>query len=251
MGEQTIKQKRRLNILSIPVDLLNPEEIEERLDELIKDGGQHQIVLLSLWDLIRARGRSAFARAVRTASLVIPSSKTIVRIAWILRRRQVPRYLPFDFVIKILAALESKQRSVYLIGSRAGALQTATANVRGSFPHLHIVGRCAGYFPAEDEDNIILAIRKAAPVLILAGNGVPGRDKWLLVHRERFSPGLTLWCGDCIEMFAGRKRRTNRDLWHRGLDFLPELLRKPWRAYRIFVYLWLGVLVTYYRIKKL
>lgn len=245
------RKTRRLNILSVPLDIVPEDALEDRIEELLSDERLHQIVLLSLWDFVRARGRSMFARTVRSASLVLPTSRTLQRIAWFLRKRRVPRHLPFDFVIRLLTALENKRRSVYIVGSKPGVLQTATSNVRGSYPHLQIVGRCAGYFPSDGEKDIILAIRKASPTLILAGNGLEGRDKWLHVHRDKFAAGLALWAGPCIEMFAGRKKRTSRELWNRGLDFVPDFVRRPWRIYRLFVYLWMALVVIYYRIRKL
>ncbi len=233
------ERKERLNVLSVPIDVLEDEAFEERIESLLSSDSVEQIVLLGLWDYVRARGRSVFARTVRSASLVVPASKTLQHIVWFLHGRRLPRYLPFDFVVKLLTTLEKKERSVYIIGSRPETLQRATSNVRGSFPGLHVVGRCSGEFDRADEENVILAIRKASPSLILAGNGLAGRDKWLYIHREKFVRGVTLWYGPCIEMFAGKRKRTSRELWRRGLDFLPEFLTRPWRIYRLFPYAWI------------
>ena len=249
MTEQTETEKRRIQLLSVPLDIVSDEILDSVIEDLLARDGSNQIVLLDLWDFIRARGNSVFAQSVRTAALVLPTSKIVQSIAWFLTKRRVSRFLPFDFVIKLLALLERKNRSVYVIGSRPGTLQVAASNVRGSFPELHIVGRCAGYFERRDEDDIILAIRKAAPSLILAGNGLPGRDRWPHLHRQKFAEGLTLWCGACIEMFAGKRKRTSRELWGRGLDFVPILVRNPWRIYRLFVYFWLFIQVIYNRIR--
>ena len=249
MDKLTEIEKRRIRLLSVPLDIVSDENLDAVVEELLAQDGSNQIVLLDLWDFVRAKGNSVFAQSVRTAALVLPTSKMVQSIAWFLSKRRVSRVLPFDFVIKLLALLERKNLSVYIIGSRPGTLQTAASNVRGSFPDLHIVGRCAGFFEDRDEEDIILAIRKAAPSLILAGNGLPGRDRWPHNHRLKFAQGLTLWCGACIEMFAGKRKRTSRELWGRGLDFVPTLVRNPWRVYRLFVYIWLSIQVLYNRIR--
>ena len=243
--------KNRLGVLGIHLDVLPEETFEEHIQELLTQVEPQQIILLDLWSFIRARGKSVYAQTVRSAALVLPTSRTLQRITWFLRKQHIPRHLPFDFVIRLLGALEKKRKSVYVIGSRPGTLATAASNVRGSFPGLQIVGRCAGFYEAEDEENIILAIRKASPTAILAGYGVPGRDKWLHVHRKKFAPGIFIWAGACIEMFSGKKKRTSRELWARGLDFFPEFVRHPWRIYRLFVYLWIAILVLSHKIKKL
>lgn len=237
--------------MAIPIDILEDSDLEARIETMLADGKRHQIALLSLWDFMRARGRSQYAKSIRTASLILTSSKMVVWGAKFLRHRKVPRYMPFDFVIRVLSYLEKTGKSIYLIGSKPDSLQKATGNLRGSFPGLHIVGRCAGYFPLQHEENILLAIRKSAPALVLAGSGIRGKDKWLLAHKHQFAPGFCLWCGDCIDIFSGKKKKTSSIVWNRGLDFIPELLRKPWNTFRIIRYCWFVFLLLYYRIRRL
>lgn len=251
MERMQLGRTKRLNILTVPIDIVPEEEIEQRIGRLLADEKKHQIALLGLWDFIRARGRGDYATAVRTASIVIPTSKIVAWAVRFLRDRKVPRYNPFDFVIKVLGLLEQKNGSVYLMGSKAGSLHTAASNLRGSFPKLRIVGRCAGYYSQADESNIVLAIRKASPSLLLAGNGIPGKAKWFLSHRDKLAPGIWLWCGDCLEVFAGRKDRIPRKAWETGWYAVPGLLKRPWRAYRLFPYMWTFVQLIYYRIKGL
>ncbi|MBN1685422.1 MAG: WecB/TagA/CpsF family glycosyltransferase [Spirochaetales bacterium] len=251
MESPSIEKKKRLAVLTVPLDLVEEDELEACISSLLADGDRHQIVLMSAWDFVAARGNSAHSIALRTSSLVLTSSKLVVWAARFLRRGDIPRYMPFDFVIRILTILEKKDRSVYLIGGRPDYLQVAASNLRGSFPKLRIVGRCAGYFPQEHEENILLAIKKAAPTLLLAGRGLPGKEQWLLDHRKHLSPGLAMWCGECLEVFSGVKKKMSRRLWSKGLDFLPTLLKKPWRLLRAFVYFWFLILLIVYRIRGL
>ena len=236
-------------MLTVPLDIVQEDELEGQISTLLADGGRHQIVLLSAWEFAMACGNSAHSMAVRSSSLILTSSKLVVWAARFLRQKGLPRYMPFDFVIRILTTLEKKGGSVYLIGGRPGYLQTAASNLRGSFPHLQIVGRCAGYFPKSHEENIRLAIKKAAPTLLLAGKGVPGKERWLLDQRKHLSPGLAMWCGNCLEVFAGVRNKTSREIWSKGLDFLPDLLRKPWRIARGFIYMWFLILLIVSRIR--
>ena len=97
----------RISILGVPVDIL-PEEGIEDLVARFADGKNHQIILLSLWDLMRARRSGEFRTMVSGASLVLPISLSIVKGARFLRRAEPVRYMPFDFVVKLLAALEQK-----------------------------------------------------------------------------------------------------------------------------------------------
>ena len=248
MERARVSGTNRVNLLDIPLDVVSDNQLEDRIVQLLDDGKKHQIVLLSLWDFMRVRGKSNYATSIRSSSLILTSSKLVAFGAKFLRKSEITRHMPFEFVIRLLSVLEKRRRSVYVIGGRPSILQTATSNLRGSFPELHIVGRCAGYFPISHEENILLAIRKASPSLILGGKGLPGRDKWMQHNRKHFTAGLTYWCGTCIDVFSGKRKKMSRELWAKGLDFFPELIRNPLRALRGFVYLWYLLLLLYSKI---
>ncbi|HOX30923.1 MAG TPA: WecB/TagA/CpsF family glycosyltransferase [Spirochaetales bacterium] len=239
---------KRSQVLGVPVDILPPDRIEE-IASRFEDGKNHQIVLLSLWDLMRARRSGEFRGMVAGASLVLPISRSIIRGARFLRKPEPVRYMPFDFIIALLGALERRGRSVYLLGSSRSVIQKAEVNIKSTFPGLRVVGRYAGRYPKPMEGAIIEAVRKSTPSLLLVGNGTPGRERWIPRNLSRFNAGLYLWCSDLFEVFAKRHGKPSRELFDRGLEWLPYLLRRPWKAYRIFVFLWYEILLLAARLR--
>jgi len=157
--------------------------------------------------------------------------------------------MPFEFVVKLLGALERKGKSAYLLGSSRTKLQKAETNIKSTFPGLRVVGRYAGRYPKNVEPAIIEAVRKATPTLLLVGAGVPGRERWIPRNLPRFNSGLYLWCSDLFEVFAESRGKPSRELFRRGLEWLPYTLRRPWKAYRFFVFLWYQVLLLFARIR--
>ncbi len=239
---------RRIEVVKVPIDVVPEEQLERVVTSFFDDGAFHQIVLLTMWDLMRARRNPEYRSCVRNASLVLPVSKGILRGARFLKKPVPHRYSPFGFTIRLLGILEKHRRSVYLLGGDRRNLEVSENNLRTSFPDLRIVGRYAGKYPSVMEANIILAIRKASPTLLLTGSGTKGRERWLYRQRNGIGSSIVLWCGDCFEVFAGRKRRVSRALFDRGLEFLPALVRRPWRVLRGFVYLYYGILLVVHRI---
>lgn len=240
----------RIKLLDIPIDILTPEDFEERIESLTKDGGKHQIILLDLMGLLKARGHNEFGKCVRQASLVVPVSNLIIKGARFMKKPEPRRYMPFEFIIRLLGVLEKHGQSVYFIGSRISEIQKAAKNLRDSFPGLQLVGRCAGYYRKDEERDIILAVKKASPTLLLAGRGLPGKDRWILTHKKDFNPGLYLYSGDCFDIFAGKKRKPSRSSWERGIEWMPDLLRHPWLIYRIFPILYYDILLLFNKIRK-
>jgi N-acetylglucosaminyldiphosphoundecaprenol N-acetyl-beta-D-mannosaminyltransferase len=238
----------RITVLGVPIDVLPPERIEE-IAFGFEDGKNHQIVLLSLWDLMRARRPGEFRTMIMGASLVLPISLSLARGARFLRREEPVRYTPFDFIVSLLSALERRGRSAYLLGSTRSVIQKAEANIKATFPGLRVVGRYAGRYPRQMETPIIEAVRKATPSLLLVGTGVPGRERWIPRNLSRFNSGIYLWCSDLFEVLASRRRRASRALSRRGLEWMPYLLRRPWKAYRALVFLWYCALLLVARLR--
>ncbi|HOX92838.1 MAG TPA: glycosyltransferase, partial [Spirochaetales bacterium] len=87
----------RIEILKVPVDIVQPEDLEDVIKSLFDDDRNHHLVLLSMADLMRARRSGEFRTYVNQADLVIPISRSIISTARFIKRREPVRYEPFDF----------------------------------------------------------------------------------------------------------------------------------------------------------
>ena len=163
------------------------------------------------------------------ASLVLPISLSITKGARFLHRAEPVRYMPFDFVVKLLAALEKRGKSVYLLGSTRTSIQKAEGNIKSTFPGLRVVGRYAGRYPKQMELTIVEAVKKATPSLLLVGSGVPGREKWIPRNLARFNSGIYLWCSDLFEVFAERRSKPSEPFSGKGSNGCPSRSSGPGR----------------------
>jgi N-acetylglucosaminyldiphosphoundecaprenol N-acetyl-beta-D-mannosaminyltransferase len=249
-----VKNKlKRINFLDIPVNALNFDETLDAIKDFIKanDGQTHQIVLLDIRKLLRAKVDRVYYRCLKTASLILPVSRGITRGARFQNKMPLSRYNLFDFVIRLLSVADELKQSVYLFGSKKEELEKAEKNLRISFPNVHIVGRFYGYLDAETEKKVILAIKKSSPAFILVGKGIKDRDKWIMDNRDNFNPGIFLSVDNCFEIFSGKEKNIPKALFNLGLESLPQLLKRPWRIFYIFPFLYFKILVLIYRIRGL
>jgi N-acetylglucosaminyldiphosphoundecaprenol N-acetyl-beta-D-mannosaminyltransferase len=241
--------RERISLLKVPLDIVPPEQLFEAVYEILDNPeGTRNIVLLSLWDLLRARRNGEYRNYVRNASLVIPISKSLVGGARFLTGKTPVRYMPFNFIVQLLTILENRGLSVFLLGSRGGVLQKTEKNIRQTFPRLQIVGRYVGGFRKQGESTLLEAIRKAAPSLLLAGKGVRGEELWLARNSARLSRGLRLWCSDIFDIFAEKKQRPPAYIFDRGLEWIGFCFQNPLRFFRIFPYFYYKMLLLVYRI---
>jgi N-acetylglucosaminyldiphosphoundecaprenol N-acetyl-beta-D-mannosaminyltransferase len=241
----------RITLLKVPLDIVVPEQLEGTVYELLKNKKGQDVILLSLWDLLRARSNYEYRPFALRSTLIIPIAKSLVRGARFLKKKKVYRYMPFDFVINLLSILEKRELSVYLLGGKMRSLKRAEKNLRQTFPRLRIVGRFVGNFKHHEEPTILQAIRKAAPSLLLVGKGVKGGERWIARNGAQLNNGLRLWCSDLFDIFAERKRRPSRKIFEKGFEWIGFCFQKPWRCLRIFPYFYYKFLLFIYKLFNL
>jgi N-acetylglucosaminyldiphosphoundecaprenol N-acetyl-beta-D-mannosaminyltransferase len=237
------------------LDIVPQEALTEKIYEFLtpeKDGrikGKN-IVLLSLWDLLRARGTNEYRDFVQNAAMVLPISKSLIGGARFLTGKTPVRYMPFDFIINLLTILENRELSAYLLGAKPRILKKTEKNIRQTFPRLRIVGRFIGNFKRQSESTILEAIRKASPSLLLIGKGVHGGERWLTRNSAFLNSGLRLWCSDIFDVFAERKKRPSRAAFDRGVEWVGYCFQHPLHFFRLFPYIYYRILLLVYRLFK-
>ncbi len=228
---------QRIEVLGVPVDICLPQDLGKEILKLTEKPGHKQIVFLSIWGLLKARKKNDFASCVKNADLVLPISKSILKGAAFLKQSVPLRYNPFSAVINMLNALESQYKSLYLLGGRKKTVMAAEKNVRTTFKGIQIVGRYVGYYPKNVEDDIIKAIYKASPSLVLVSEGIKEKDCWSYLRRDKFSSSIFLYYKDIIGIFGGRRRRVKEKTFDRGLEIWDEILHNPLKIFLVFPFL--------------
>jgi len=244
-------------LLNVPIDIVSPEDLPNVVSRLLPRKKKTNasktgldIVLLSLWDLLRARRNSEYREYVFNAALVVPISKSLVSGVKFLTGKTVYRYMPFKFVISLLTLLEKQDLSLYLFGGTSKVLRKTEKNIRSTFPILNVVGRCEGTIRKEEEPAVIEAIRKASPALLLVGEGRRRKELWIHKHSTLLNQGFRLWCSGLFDVFAEKKRRPSDAVFEKGLENIAYCLRNPLKIFRIFSYIRYNILLLFYKFIK-
>lgn len=247
-GESQGKAGERIIFLSVPINIVRPDQLGPLVFQMLAEKKSCNIVLLSVWDLLRARRNAEYREYISQAALVIPISKSIISGMKFLQKKQTSRYMPFDFIINLLTALEGYGFSCYLLGGKKNILIKIEKNIRETFPRLQVVGRYPGRFRKHEEVSIIEAIRKASPSLLLVGKGVRGGEFWIPRKGSKLGSGLRLWCSDIFDVFAERKKHPSQKAFDLGLDWVGYCLHNPLKILRIFLFMYYSILLVVYKI---
>jgi N-acetylglucosaminyldiphosphoundecaprenol N-acetyl-beta-D-mannosaminyltransferase len=240
-------QNKRISILHIPIDLITEEKMEEAVKALLEEDKAGQICLISYLDIMKAQFSREYMDLLRSSRLNIPITTAVTFAAKYLKKETPQISNPFTFVIRLLGVLERSGKSIYVLGSRKKNILKSESNLRTSFPGLQIVGRYAGTFSQQEEKNIILAVRKSSPSLLLTGKGLKGNNLWLYRNRKEFPSGLSLWGRSCFEIFSGKTKKPVNSTPGRIMTKSLLSLLLPWRLLRHILFF---LLLTVEKIKS-
>ena len=245
---ETIEDRQRVELIKVPIDIVAPDQLGPIIYDLLKDKKEHNIVLLSLWDLLRARRSGEYRSYIKSASLVIPISKSLIGGIKFLTGKKAHRYMPFDFIVSVLTILENREFTCYLLGGKKKILLKTEQNVRQTFPKLRIVGRFPGHFKKHEEATIIKAIKKSSPSLLLAGKGIRGKERWIARNNIALGEGLRLWCSDIFDVFAEKKKHPSRGSFNKGLEWIGYCFQNPLKFFRVFPYIQYKFILLFYKL---
>ncbi len=250
MDHPLLKNVKRILLLSVPLDIIPEGSVDDILAELIDKAEAGPIVFLTYAKLMKARHDPEFLGFLHKAALLVPVSKSLENACRFLHLPHPARYEPFSFTIRFLGILEAKRKSLYVLGDDHKAVQTIAGNMRASFPGINLVGRHAGFFSRESEGSILQAIQKATPTLLLVGPGIPGKDKWAYRQTANLPAKLFLYTDDSFRIMSGKKRRPSPTTFRQGGPQWSKFLRNPFRAFKAFSYLWFGIILLVYRLRR-
>lgn len=233
----------RIRVAGIPVDVVRPEHLEKLIFQLLGQAGTKQIVFLSVWDLLKARRNVEFLRCLESASLILPISKSIINGAKFLKHTKPIRYNPFTALILFFTILETRYRSLYLLGGRKNTLVESESNLKATYPGLQIVGRFTGYFSAAVEKDVLLAIFKANPSMVLLSDGISSGIRWSYARRNSFGSSIFIYYKDALSIFSKRKKRMNPTTFDAGREIWAEIFRNPLKLFLVFPFIWYILIV--------
>lgn len=241
--------KNRSRLFNVPIDTVNEEDIDEKIKSLVSSKKPEQICFISFRGYLKAKLSYNYWSMLNQAALVIPVSRSLVKAVKFLKKGEPVRYMPFEFIIRLLGALEKQKETLYLVGSNAERLQKSWNNLKDSFPGIRIIGRHVGKFKRLQEINIITAIQKAEPSCILTGKSIPGNEKWAFSLKKKIKSGIMIYDKHCYNIFSGKRRKPNKKLWNAGLENMFSALFFPLKWFLIFPYFIFSIQLLIARIR--
>ncbi len=234
-----MNEVRRVNILDVPVDMIDMEQAAGRLEELMQAPGCSLIVTPNSEIVVNAGKDPELLEIIRSADLIIPDGIGLVYASRILGFPFKERVTGIDFLSRTLDLLAKEKKSVYLLGSRPGedgsasTAELAALKMKEAFPDIQIAGAHHGYFNEEEEQSLVEDIRNAGADFLCVALGSPKQEKFMARYRKDLGVKAAIGVGGSLDVWAGTVKRAPEFYQKHGLEWLYRFARQPARYKRL------------------
>jgi N-acetylglucosaminyldiphosphoundecaprenol N-acetyl-beta-D-mannosaminyltransferase len=224
-----------VSVLGVPIDNVSMDEVLEKVEEWILEGGFHQIATANTDFLINSIVDDELEEVLSRCDMVLADGMPLVWTSILKGKRLKERVTGSDMVPK-LAALSARQGyRIFMLGSTQQNLDRATAWMQKTYPGVNVAGTYSPAFgPLEDMDHeeILARIEEVSPDILLVAFGNPKQEKWLSMHRSRLHVPVCIGVGASFDFLAGAVKRAPAWMQHTGLEWFYRVAQEPSRLAR-------------------
>ncbi|HTX92071.1 MAG TPA: WecB/TagA/CpsF family glycosyltransferase [Anaerolineales bacterium] len=225
------------SILGVPIDATSYARATDQILAWTRAGGGHCVYAANVHVLIEAQDHADFMELLRRADLVTPDGMPLV---WMLRLKGVrsqPRVYGPDLMLRLLAAAAQAGIPVGFYGGAPEILEALVARMQARFPGLNVPYAYSPPFrplAAQEDAEIIEAIRAAGVRILFVGLGCPKQERWVDAHRENVA-AVMVAVGAAFDFLAGNKHQAPAWMQRAGLEWLFRLFQEPGRLWKRYV----------------
>jgi len=225
----------RIDILGCRVGRVDLRGALRALERMLRDGGRHQVVCLTVNTILAARRDRGLRAIYNGASLALADGLPVVWASRLLGGAIPGRAAGPDLLLAACAAAARHGRTCYLMGGRGRTAERLAQRLRSASPGLRIVGVDSPpfheRFPPEVNERILRRINLAEPDILWVGLGSPKQDRWIAENLPRLSVRVAVGIGAAFDMYGGKAGRAPSWMQAGGLEWCYRFLREPRRLF--------------------
>ncbi len=220
-----------IKIASVNVDAVDGDVILREMQKCIETGDKGFFAYVNAHAVNLSQKYKWFKDVLNNSTISYADGQGIRLAAWLLGLPVPPLVNLTHWGSDLLKFAESKQYTVFLLGSHKNILNKATIKIKETFPDLNIVGNHHGYFQKDDKEteNILRMINAVKPNILIVGMGMTKQEKWIYENIPFLKANAIFSAGNYIDILAGVKKICPKWISNIGLEWLFRLIQDPMR----------------------
>ena len=189
-------------------------------------------VAMNVAKFVKMRGDSELRADVECSDVVGIDGMGIVFAARLLGIPVREKVAGVDLMQAVIAVCAREGYKPYFLGASEPVLQKALANVRNRFPSIQIAGAQHGYYPADDEQRVVDAIRDSGADCLFIAMPTPRKERFLARYRDELGASFVMGVGGSVDVLAGYVKRAPSWMQSIGCEWLFRTVQEPGRMWK-------------------
>ena len=230
---------KRIQILDVPVDMVNCEEAMTIFRDLMTDDRCSMIVTPNSEIIVNASKDRELKKIIESADLIIPDGIGLVYASRIIGVPLHERVTGIDFLEQIIQNLEQTGQSIFFLGSKPGngempaIAELAAEKIKEKYGRLQIAGTHHGYFKEQDELELIETINQSGADFLCVALGSPKQEKFIFQYQTQLKVKGAIGVGGSLDVWAGTLKRAPEFYRSHGMEWLYRFIQQPSRYKRM------------------
>ena len=231
-------------ILGVRVDCINLDDALSRIEEFIKAGKTHQIVVVNAAKVVKAQKDAYLRQIIEDADLSGADGVPIVWVSRLLGKPIPGRVNGTDLMERLVERAAQKGYRIFFFGAEEAVVRRVVKIYREKYPSLQVAGYRNGYFGADEEREIAENIGNSKADILFVAFGTPKKEHFIRDHKSILNVPVVHGVGGSFDVIAGKTARAPQWMQNYGLEWLFRLIQEPRRMWRR--YLVTNILFVYY-----
>lgn len=232
---------KRVQFLGFSISVFSIEELNEYIFSTIKTLNTKVIYGHSLGTIALLKDIPEFYCYGDKADILLTDGRPFYYLARLSGLKIKSNISIPNFVLHILNLADKNNWSIYILGATEKVNKTAQDKIMKQYPGIKSIGGRDGFFDEKEESNIVFAINKFSPNILLIGMPSPKKEIISIDWKDELNANIIIPCGGMIDVLAEKVKISPSWIKKLGLATFYRLFQEPRR-------LGLRYLKIYYRL---
>ncbi|MCM1134505.1 MAG: WecB/TagA/CpsF family glycosyltransferase [Clostridium sp.] len=224
-----------IRLLGIDFSAVTRDMLLDAVMKHIRDKAPASLVFLNVDVVLKSEKDTLLRNIIDTAEYVLADGMPLIWFSKLFHCPLPERITGSDFVPSLCRRAEEEGYSVFIAGGSETSLRNACAQLKKSYPALHV----DGYSPpmgfekdSRQVERLCRAINEASPDILVVCFGCPKQEKFIYENRSRYNAPVSVCAGATVDFLSGEVKRCPAWMSRSGLEWFYRFLQEPKRLFR-------------------
>ena len=220
----------------VRVDKVSMKETLQLCDQFIRTRVPHQIVVVNVAKLVKAKTDRLLRKIINEADLVGADGVPLVWLSRLVKDPIPGRVNGTDLMENLVERAAEKGYSIYFLGAKPEVVEKVVGIYRRKYPTLKIAGYRDGYFRPDEEEQVVQEIRDSRADILFLAFGSPKKEIFVKKYLYKMNIPLVHGVGGSFDVVAGVTKRAPIWMQNAGLEWFYRLLQEPDRMWKRYLF---------------